>query len=247
VTDGLCIVHLGCDSRGDEDGLTAFDEKTGEVKWRAADGSRPGSGSPIIADLAGERQAVLFTSWNLRGVSLTTGKTLWALKLDGSEKNSTPVHYKDLIIFADYKERLRAVRLEKGEKGLTPKDVWKANGAAPYMSTPVLDGDLLFGASVKGGGCFFCLDAKTGKTLWENDDGYRFGYASVVNAGGAWLFLTERARLFVVKPTARAYEPVADYQFVNRPTWAHPVFLGDRILVRDDTTLHCLRIEPEGQ
>jgi outer membrane protein assembly factor BamB len=30
VTDGLCIVHLGRDSRGDEDGLTAFDENTGE-------------------------------------------------------------------------------------------------------------------------------------------------------------------------------------------------------------------------
>jgi outer membrane protein assembly factor BamB len=245
VADGMCVVHLGCSAK--EDGLTALDAATGEVKWRLADGSRPGSGSPIFAELAGERQVVLFTSWNLRGVSLTTGKTLWALKLDGSEKNSTPLLYKDLIIFADYKERLRAIRLEKGEKGLTPKGVWVADGAAPYMSTPVLDGDLLFGASVKGGGCFFCLDAKTGKTLWESDDGYRFGYASVVNAGGAWLFLTERARLFVVKPTGRAYEPVAGYQFDNRPTWAHPVFLGDRILVRDDTTLRSLRIEPEGK
>jgi outer membrane protein assembly factor BamB len=91
VTDGRCIVHLGCDNRGDKDGLTAFDAATGEVKWRAADGSRPGAGSPIIVDLAGERHAVLFTSWNLRGVSLATGKTLWAVKLEGSEKNSTPV------------------------------------------------------------------------------------------------------------------------------------------------------------
>src|SRR5262249_25378957 len=99
VTDGFCIVHFGLGKRGEEDGLSAFDAKTGEVKWRLADGSRPGYGSPIVADLAGERQVVLFTLWNLRGVSITTGKTLWALKLDGSEKNSTPVLYKDLIIF----------------------------------------------------------------------------------------------------------------------------------------------------
>jgi len=149
VADGLCVVHVGCNSK--DDGLTAFDAATGEQKWRVADGSRPGAGSPILAELAGEKQLVLFTSWNLRGVSPATGKTLWALKLDGSEKNSTPLLYKDLIIFADYKDRLRAIRLEKGEKGLTPKDVWQAHGAAPYMSTPVLDGDLLFGASVRGG------------------------------------------------------------------------------------------------
>jgi outer membrane protein assembly factor BamB len=247
VTDGLCIVHLGCDNRGDADGLTAFDAATGEVKWRAADGSRPGSGSPIVADLAGERQVVMFTSWNLRGVSLTTGKNVWAVRLDGSEKNSTPVLYKDLIIFADYKEPLRALRFEKGEKGITPRDVWKADGAAPYMSTPVLAGDLLFGASARGRGCFFCLDAKTGKTLWESEEKQGFGYATVLNAGGAWLFLTTRGRLVVVKPSDREYEPIAEYTVSDRQTWAHPVFLGNRILIRDDLTLRSLRIEPDGK
>src|SRR5262249_18354897 len=146
--------------------------------------------------------------------------------------------------FADYKDRLRAIRLEKSEKGLVPKDVWQSDGAAPYMSTPALDGDLLFGASVRGGGTFFCLDPQTGTTLWEAHLPYRFGYAAVVTAGGAWLFLPERARLFVARPSARAYEPAGDYQFVNRPTWALPVFLGERILIRDDQNLRSHHIEP---
>jgi outer membrane protein assembly factor BamB len=240
VTDGLCVVHTGCDGR--DDGLTAFDAATGEVKWRACDGSRAGPGSPIVADLAGERQIVLFTSWNIRGVSLTTGKTLWALKLDGSEKDSTPVVYKDLILVADYRERLRAIQLEKGPKGITPVDVWKSGGPAPYMSTPVVAGDLVFGMSVHHRGCFFCLDGKTGKTLWESEERQAFGYASVVDAGGAWLFLTERGRLVVVRPTGKEYNPIAEYQVSNRQTWAHPVFLGDRILIRDQTTLRSLAL-----
>jgi outer membrane protein assembly factor BamB len=241
VADGLCIVHLGCG--GKEDGLTAFDAATGEVKWRLADGSRPGAGSPLFVDLAGQRQVVALTSWGLLGVSVATGKKLWVVRLDGSEKNSTPVLYKDLIIFADYKERPRAIRLEKGEKGITPKEVWKGEGPAPYMSSPVLAGDLLFGMSVQRRGCFFCLDARSGKTLWESDEGQGFGFASVLNAGDAWLFLTERGRLVVVKPNSRAYEPVAEYQVCDTQTWAHPVFLGNRILIKDARALRSFRIE----
>lgn len=242
VADGLCFVHTGCDGR--DDGLTAFDAKTGEVKWRMYDGSRAGAGSPIVADLAGQRQLVLFTSWNLRGVSAATGKTLWALKLDGSEKNSTPVLYKDLVIFADYKDRLRAVRVEKAGAGLAAKDVWTAERASPYMSTPVVAGDLVFGMSIRGGrGAFFCLDAGTGKSRWESEERDRFGYASVVNAGGAWLFLTEGARLVVAKPGGDTYDPVAEYKVSDTQTWAHPVFLGNRIVVRDQTRVRCLAVQ----
>jgi outer membrane protein assembly factor BamB len=247
VADGLCVVHQGCGGKDDPDGLTAFDAVTGEVKWRFADGSRPGYGSPLVADLAGERQVVALTSWDVLGISAATGKKLWSVRLDGPEKNSTPVLYKDLILFADYKERPRAIRLDRGDKDVTPKEVWKGDGPTPYVSSPVLDGDLLFGMSVRGRGCFFCLDAGSGKTLWESDERQGFGYASVVNAGGALLFLTEKGRLVVVKPTGKGYEPVAEYAVSDRQTWAHPVFLGDRVLIRDDLTLRSLRIEPDGK
>jgi outer membrane protein assembly factor BamB len=245
VTDGLCVVHLGCG--GKEDGLTAFDAATGAVKWRFADGSRPGYGSPLLVDLAGERQVVALTSWDLLGVSVVTGKKLWAVRLDGSEKNSTPVLYKDLLLFADYKERPRAIRLEKGEKGITPKEVWKGDGPTPYMSSPVLAGELLFGTSCRGRGCFFCLDARSGKTLWESDEREVLGNATVLNAGSVLLFLTSRGRLVVVKPNGEKYEPIAQYQVSDRQTWAHPAFLGDRLLIRDDISLRSFRIESDGK
>jgi outer membrane protein assembly factor BamB len=245
VADGLCIVHLGCG--GKEDGLTAFDAATGGVKWRFTDGSRPGAGSPIFVDLAGERQVVALTSWDLIGVSATTGKKLWVVKIDGSEKNSTPVLYRDLILFADYKERLRAIRLGKGEKGITPKEVWRGDGPTPYMSSPVLEGDLLFGMSSRGRGCFFCVDSRNGKTLWESNEKQGFGYASVLNAGSVWLFLTNNGRLVVVKASGKEYQPVSEYKVSDTQTWAHPVLLGDRILIRDQNTLRCLAIQEDGQ
>ena len=129
VVDGLCIVHLVPQGKG---GLTAFDVASGEVKWSHADALGPPYASPILLDLAGERQAVMLTQGNFVGVSAATGKLLWQVNCPwvGSEKCITPVLYKDLIVFADTLQPLRAIRLERDvakstEKSdrITPKDV----------------------------------------------------------------------------------------------------------------------------
>ena len=115
------------------------------------------------------------------------------------------------------------------------------------MSTPVLAGNMLFGMSVRRRGSFFCLDAGTGKTFWESDEENGFGYASVLNVGTAWLFLTERGRLVVARPSGKAYDPIAEYQVSDTQTWAHPVYLGDRILIRNQTALRALAITGDSK
>jgi hypothetical protein len=114
-----------------------------------------------------------------------------------------------------------------------------------YYSSPVVAGDLVFGMSTRQGGCFFCLDARSGKTLWMSDGG-QGGYASILNLGSVLLFLKDRGQLLVVKPSATAFEPIAEYRVCDRATIAHPVFLGDRILIKDDLTLRSFRIEPDA-
>jgi len=189
---------------------------------------------------------VTLTASGLVGVSVATGKKLWGIACAAG--STTPVLHKDLLIFAaGDKERLRAIRLEKAGKGVTAKEIWEAKGHPLYYSSPVLAGDLLFGMSVGNSGHFFCLDANTGQTLWEGPARLglterREGNASIVKAGNVLLFLTDRGRLLVVKPTATAFEPITEYRVSDTPTWAHPVFLGDRILIRDRTTLRCFRI-----
>jgi outer membrane protein assembly factor BamB len=240
VADGLCIVHAGDGRKG---GLTAFDALTGEVKWCCAEGYAPMSGSPILVDLAGERQAVTYSLSNVAGVCAATGQIHWRAGLDGAgQPHTTPVRYKDLLLVADILQPLRAVRVDRGDKGLTVKDVWKAKSLPLGYSSPVLSGDLVFGMSSRKNGCFFCLDANSGATLWESDGG-QGDYASLVNAGSVLLYLTEKGRLIVVRPSSRAYEPIAEYQVSDTDTYAHPVFLGDRILIKDQTTLRSYRME----
>jgi outer membrane protein assembly factor BamB len=244
VTDGLCIAHLGDGAKSG--GLTAFDVQTGEMKWCFSEGYTAMSGSPILADLAGERQLVTYSAWNAAGVSLATGKKLWGVGPGGAGMPcTTPVLYKDLLILADNLDSPRALRLEKGDKGITAKEVWKVKGLPLYYSSPVVAGDLVFGMSTRNGGCFFCLDASTGKTHWESE-GRQGGYASILNAGSVLLFLTDRGRLLIVKPSATAFERIAEYHVSDAMTEAHPVFLGDRILIKDISTLTSFRIEPDS-
>ena len=40
--------------------------------------------------------------------------------------------------------------------------------------------------------------------------------------------------------TAKDFAPVAEYTVAESPTWAHPVVIGNRILIKDETTLRSL-------
>jgi RNA polymerase sigma factor (sigma-70 family) len=240
VADGLCIVHTGDGKTG---GLTAFDAMTGELRWCFSEGYIPMSGSPVLVDLAGERQVVTYSASNATGASVLTGKRLWRVG-EGAvgQPHTTPVVYRDTLILNDVLQPLRAVRLERGDDGMTAREIWKSKNLPLGYSSPVLAGDLVFGMSSRKNGCFFCLDAANGTTHWESDGG-QGDYASLVNAGSVWLALNENGRLLVVKPNAAAYELIAEYKVSDTDTHAHPVFLGDRILIKDGTTLRSLRIE----
>src|SRR6185503_5963169 len=148
----------------------------------------------------------------------------------------SPVVYKDLVIFSIYEKGVGAIRLSRQGDHLVPQEIWRNAAYESYMNTPVLAGNRLAGFSYKKKGQFFCLDADTGKMLWESSG--RMGEnAAILNAGDLFFFLTDEAKLFVLKSNATSFAPLKEYQVAASPTWAHPVLLGNRILVKDKTTL----------
>jgi outer membrane protein assembly factor BamB len=248
VVDGLCIAQVG------KGGLTAFDVATGAVKWCYDDViGGPGYGSPILVDMAGERHVVTVTQNCYLGVKVATGQLLWRLPVPrwDIQQCITPVQYKDLLVIADSGSALRAIRLEKTDQGIMAKEVWKAKAHTSdgyHMCSPVVAGDWLLGFSGQKTGHLFCLDAKTGETLWQSEGrlgGMACNNASIVNAGGVWLALSNRGHLTVMKATDTACEPIAEYRLAESGTDAYPVLVEDRLLIKDDTTLRCFRIAPD--
>jgi outer membrane protein assembly factor BamB len=85
------ILHVG----GHNDGaLTAFDPASGKVLWEWK-GDGPAYGSPIIAEIGGTRQLLLFSQKNFIAVNPASGELLWSVPFEArSTTNSiTPLVY----------------------------------------------------------------------------------------------------------------------------------------------------------
>jgi hypothetical protein len=240
VDNGVLIAHVGGHDKG---ALTAFDGETGAVKW-SNDTDGPAYASPIVVTLAGVRQVVNFTQKEFVGVEAATGKLLWRLpaKSEYEENSVTAVAHKDTLIFSREGMGLTAIRLEKQEGQIVPREVWSNKEQQLYLNSPVLQGNTLFGLSALKKGQFFALDADTGKMLWLGPG--RMGEnAAILNLGGkALLLLTNDANLIVLPADAKEFSPVIQYTVANSPTWAHPVVIGKRILIKDETTLVSLAL-----
>ena len=233
VDRGLLIAHVG----GPEGGLTAFNADTGAVKWSWKEDG-PAYASPIVVELAGARQVVTQTQKNIVGVSAATGELLWRIPFTTNFDQNivTPVLYRDTLIFSGLNNGAMAVKVLKRGSEWSTERVWHNPDAAMYMNSPVLSEDLLFGLSHRNKGQFFCLDARTGATLW-NSRGREGDNAAILNAGSVLLLLTSDAELIVAKKSAKAFELVRRYSVADSPTWAHPVVLGNGILIKDASTL----------
>ena len=240
IEGDLIIAHVGGHDKG---ALTAFDVETGTLKW-SNDVDGPAYSSPIVAVLGGVKQIVTFTQQNLVGIEVARGQLLWKMAAKSSyDTNSvTPVPYKDTLIVATEQQGLTAIRLEKSGAQLTPREVWSNKEVQLYLNTPVIQDNMLFGFSVLQRGQVFSINADTGQVVWRGP-GRSGENAAILNlAGKVLLVLTNEGNLFVQPLTASGFAPIAQFTVASSPTWAHPVFLGDRILVKDESTLASFRI-----
>jgi outer membrane protein assembly factor BamB len=234
VIDNLVIAHVGGNFGGM---LAAFNADTGDVKW-SWKGDGPGYASPIVVTLGGARQIVTQSEKNIIAVSPSSGEMLWQMPFttEYDQNIVTPVVYKDTIIFSGIDKGTFAIKPQMNGGKWKAEQVWQNPQVAMYMNSPVVSGDHLFGLSHKRKGQFFGLDARTGATAWTSE-GREGENAGMLVAGNLLFFLTNDAELIVARKSATAFEPLKKYTVAQSPTWAHPVVIGSRILIKDATTL----------
>jgi outer membrane protein assembly factor BamB len=234
VDNGLLIAHVG----GHDDGaLTAFDAKTGAVRWRWT-GDGPGYASPIVVNVGGVRQLVTQTQKMCVGVSVEKGELLWSVpfKTPYDQNVVTPVVSGDTIGFAGTQQPTFALRVRKEGDKWSARKFWETREVTMYMSSPVVSGRWMFGMSERSRGQMFSLDVANGKVAWTGEA--RLGdNAAIFDAGSALLALTTDGALRVFQKNEAALKEVARYQVADSPTWASPSFAGNRVLVKDATSL----------
>ena len=234
VERGLVIFHVGGHGKG---ALTAYDVNTGEVKWSWG-GDGPGYGSPMVAEFGGVRQLVTNTQGKLIGIDPATGALLWEQPFESSNftNSLTPVVVGNTVLLSNNVKPATAISISRENNKWITATAWENPEAQTRMTNAVVLGDVIFGLSTRNMGQYFGLDAKSGKTLWLSEP-RQAANASLARAGNLVLSLEDDGELVVFRRNGTMFEQVKRYQLADSETWTQPAISGNRIFVKDVSTL----------
>jgi hypothetical protein len=94
----------------------------------------------------------------------------------------------------------------------------------------------LFGLSTRNSGQYFEVDVKTGKGLWTSEP-RQAAQAAVVKAGTLVFSLEDDGELVVGRVGTTAFEALRRYKVADSETWTQPAISGNRLFVKDVSTL----------
>ena len=114
--------------------------------------------------------------------------------------------------------------------------MWETKEVTTYVSSPVLADGVLFGLSTKARGQFFAIDAKTGQVLWLGEPRAADNTA-VVKSRSILFLLNDDGELILARVSRRGFEPIVRYTVADSATWAQPAISGNRIFIKDTTSL----------
>ncbi len=237
---GAVLFHVGGHNQG---ALTAFDANSGAVKWSWT-GDGPGYASPVVVELGGVRQVISVTQQKVVGLAADTGALLWERPfVSGPTNNSImPIVAGSTVIVSGYELGVTAFQVVRRNNEWVTETSWETKDVSMFMSNPVLVGDTLFGLSQRNSGQFFALDARTGKTLWLGAPRTATN-ASVVKAGDLLLLLKDDAELIVARSSRAQLDVVRRYTVADSATWAQPAVSGNRLFIKDVSSLGLWTLE----
>ena len=217
--------------------MTGYDVNSGDVKW-IWDGDGPGYGSPIVATLGGVRQLVTITQGKLVGVDVVTGQLLWERPFASRNFTNTitPVLYGQTVIVWGNGDPTTAFRVARQNDQWVAETVWENADIPGRMSNAVLSGDVMFGLTSRNLGQYYAVEAQTGKVLWTSE-GRQATNVAMARAGDVLFSLENDGELVVLRASQTAFEPLRRYQVAETDTWTQPAISGNRIFVKDVSTL----------
>jgi len=235
--------------------LVALDKRTGQTVWRTdrtaewndieADGKPRGGGdyrkaytTPLIVNVNGAKQMISVGSKAAYGYDPATGREIWKIKHGDFSAAARPLFENGItyISTGGSKGGMLAVRADGSGDVTETNIVWRNSRGTPRMPSPVLVGGLIF--MVSDGGIGTCLDAATGKELWQERLGGEYA-ASTLYADGRVYCFNQTGASVVLKPSP-THEVLATNK-LDDGFMASPAVLGKAFILRTKT--HLYRIE----
>ena len=227
--------------------VVALHKDTGQEVWKALDESLTFS-SPIVISSGGEKQLIVWTPESVTSLDPATGKTHWRQRLLTSSDYavSTPVFHKDRLLIGGLMFQLDPDK--PSAKVLWPESRAPARRIFSHTSTALFQGDYVF--SAKSSGELICVEASTGKQVWEVDTVTDLKSGASIHLtpnGDSVLVYTNKGELIRAQLTSEGYQEISrvallepTFPFAGRKvTWSPPAYANRHIFARNGKELIC--------
>lgn len=216
---GMCNSSWGDQAKGGNR-YVAMNKRTGQVVWWATPAPFKGTyySAPVVATINGQRLLISGGSdGSVYAMKVRTGETVWSYIVSKASLNSAPVVDGNYVYIGQGEENPdnnvqgRVVCLDASEvKDGQPKLVWKVDGIKARYASPIIhDGRLYMPDDAAR---LYCLDAKSGKEIWNYAYG-RSARGSPVMADGKIYVCEVGSRFVILEPGKKKCKKLDDEFF----------------------------------
>jgi outer membrane protein assembly factor BamB len=221
--------------------VVAFDRRHGRLAWKNHD-FEPSPSSPIVINVDGQDQLVVFHADGVAGVDPNGGPALWnhAHATDYGLNISTPVWGEGNLLFLSsaYSGGSRMLRLSQAGGRTTVKELWFTSKMRLHIGNALRIGDRVLGSSGDFGPAFLtALDVNSGQVAWQERG---FARANLLYADGKLLILDEDGVLGLAAVTPSGVQVKARAEVLTDKAWTVPSLVGTRLYLRDRAGIKAL-------
>ncbi|MCK6483616.1 MAG: PQQ-like beta-propeller repeat protein [Phycisphaerae bacterium] len=224
------IVPVG----GKGQAVVAFDVADGRIAWKKHD-FQITHASPLLINVDGEEQLVMFMGEEVVGLRPADGELLWSHphKTQYGANICTPVWGRHNILFISsaYGMGSRGIQLSRKDGKTTATELWYNAKMKIHFSNAVGVGDRVFGSSGDFGPCFLAaVNIKTGEFAWK-ERGIK--KSNLVYADGKLVVVAEDGMIALVQPGDSGATILAKATLLENNAWTVPTIVGNTLYIRD--------------
>ncbi len=245
---------LICVIGGEGTTVVAFDKLTGDERWRALQSKLPGYCPPVIYEIGGRRQLIIWHGEAVNGLDPQTGQLLWSVPFEstfGMSIGMPRLSNRDLFM-TSFNRKSAVIRVADDSESADV--VWLGGpktGIGGVLDTATVDGDHVYGCGLNGR--YTCARMSTGEQVWTTykpTTGKRPGaWANVftIKHDDRYFLANDVGDLIIARLSPQGYDEISRAHLIqpthdigNRTVvWSHPAFANRSVYLRNDVEIRC--------